>query len=124
MTDSRRVFALAAKRRNLELLADALVDEGYTVERMTSHDEATRLLELERHRCPDLAVVDVDGFSQTVLTLVEALHARRVPVVVLSRRVSSVLRKRAMEAGALAVLEKPVSRGELSHQLRVLVPQP
>ncbi|EJN60845.1 response regulator [Halogranum rubrum] len=121
MTDAPVVLALAAKQRNLELLTDALTGEGYAVERTTSHAEATRLLERPRF---DLAVVDVDGFSRAILTVVEALHARQVPVVVLSRRVSSALRKRAMEAGALVILEKPVPRGELSHQLRVLVPKP
>lgn len=121
MTDAPTVLALASKSRNLELLTDALADEGYVVERTTSHTEATQLLERPQF---DLAVVDIDGFSRAILTVVETLHAQQVPVIVLSRRVSSVLRKRAMEAGALVVLEKPVPRGELSHQLRVLVPKP
>ncbi|SEO45908.1 Response regulator receiver domain-containing protein [Halogranum amylolyticum] len=117
MSDHRTVVVLAVNPRNRELLAAAL-DDGYTVERFSD-------LSCVERRLDDgigLAVVDVDGFDRSVLSVVESFHTRGTPVVVLSRRVSSVLRRRAMDAGALVVLEKPVSRAELTHRVQMLLP--
>lgn len=119
MSDHPPVFTIASNPRNLELLTDALEGDGYTVESVSELSTATDRLD-DRF---GLAVVDVDGFPHSVLSLVETFHERGTPVVVLSRRVSSVLRRRAMDAGALVVLEKPVSRGELTHRLRILLPR-
>lgn len=120
MSESPTVFVLASNSRNLELLADALERDGYAVVSASTFSDADERVDDDF----ELAVVDVDGFSRAVLALVEDLHAKGTPAVVLSRQVSSVLRRRAMNAGALAVLEKPVARGELSHRLNVLRPAP
>jgi DNA-binding response OmpR family regulator len=114
------VLAVASNRRNLELLTETLEHDGYPVEAVADLAAGRELLDSGL----GVAVVDVDGFSRAVLTLVEELHGRGTPVVVLSRRVSSVLRQQAMDAGALAVLEKPVTRAELTDRLQVLAPTP
>ena len=118
MNDAVAVLALASNGRNLELLAETLEHDGYLVDAVADLAAGRELLDSGF----GVAVVDVDGFSRAVLTLVEELHGRGTPVVVLSRRVSSVLRRQAMDAGALAVLEKPVTRAELTGRLQVLAP--
>ena len=88
-------------------MAELLALEGYAVD---TASDAYRAAELLDHRRYDLVISDVELPGHGLSTLG---HVRRnrpeTPVILISGLTDETLRRRALESGAFAVLEKPVS---------------
>ncbi|WP_255170226.1 response regulator [Natrononativus amylolyticus] len=105
------ILAISKRERNVELLAELLERLGYRVPVATDMDEFDELLETRDDVA--LVVLDIDGFSKTVLDRCAELKDRGVPALVLTSNDTPAVRERAMSKGARAILEKPVEKAEI-----------
>lgn len=102
------------------LLRSLMEDEGFEVREAESGEHALRLLEDYR---PDIVTMDVhmpgmDGYETTA----RILERYALPVVVVTASADAYAAATAMhalEAGALAVLDKPLGPGEANFEERV-----
>ncbi len=98
---------------DLELLSEILTGAGYRVSTAKSSIEA---LKLAKHGWVDLALVDllmpgIDGYS--LIGLLTRDQMFKAPVLVISGRVEEKDAKRALDAGAVGFIAKPVDRKDL-----------
>ena len=102
------------------LLRSVFEDEGFEVREADSGEQALRLLEGYR---PDIVTMDVhmpgmDGYETTARIL--ELYALPVVVVTASANAyAAATAMRALEAGALAVLDKPLGPGAANFEQRI-----
>ena len=111
------VLVLGRRRRNLELLSELLADE-YRVETVRGMAEFDRLM--ERRDDAALAILDVDGFTESVWQRCEQLYDRDVPMLVLAVSIPPAMREVAMSNGVHTLLEKPVEKADLRASVRGL----
>jgi DNA-binding response OmpR family regulator len=107
---------------------DADVRMGYHVRLKANHyetffaaDSLAGITEARRHQ-PDLIILDLglpcgDGFV-VMERLKTNVYLSVIPVVVVTARDPNPNRERALRAGAMAVLQKPVNNGELLAVIR------
>lgn len=112
-TPQKHILVLEDEPSTLLLLEEILAGAGY---RVTGVDSGTRALKAVRSDPPDLVLSDltvpgIDGFQFTGMLQRDGNFT--APVVVLSGRTSDEDKRRALEAGASAFLNKPVDREKL-----------
>jgi two-component system, cell cycle response regulator DivK len=105
-----------------EALCELLQEWGCSVLQVRNGVEGLRVA---RERHPELVIVDLWPDFAASLQMIEGLRqsrsTQRVPVLILTAAASPGFRRRALEAGCDAYLEKPCHAGELQAQLcRVL----
>ncbi len=105
-----------------DLLGLLLEGEGFTVLYAASAEEALRIAPLQPLSLItiDLELPGIDGW-EFLLRIREVNALAHVPVVVIASLIDSNI---ALASGAAAVLQKPISRGELSASLVRLGVQP
>lgn len=107
---------------NLSLMEAMLVPAGYSV---TLYDSGEKCIEAVPRDAPDIILLDarmpkLDGY-QVVRQLKSDEATRRIPVVMVTSLVEVASRVEAIEAGADALLSKPVATVELLARIRALV---
>ena len=107
-----RVLLVDDERLVLEVLSELLEDLGHTVTCKTSGEEALRSALDEPH---DLVVTDLRMPGMDGLRLLESLREQSldVPVILTTASGGNKTAARALEAGALVCLKKPVSVRDL-----------
>ncbi len=93
-------------------LAEMLADAGYEVVGQATNGE--QAVELVIEHVPDLAILDVKMPVLDGLSAAEKIHERRIcPVIMLTAFSQTELVERARDAGVMAYLVKPFTRGDL-----------
>lgn len=113
------ILALGRQKRNLELLAQMLRNNGYEVEIATSMDEFDDLIELRDDIA--VAILDVDGFTENIWKRCEQLHNRGVSMLILAASIPPRMREEAHSRGVHTLLEKPVDKADLQATIRGLL---
>lgn len=88
---------------------------------VNSFSSATAFLDAELLQHGDCLVLDNHMPGMTGVELVEALRARdiRIPVIMFTGRSDAALKQRAMRAGVLIVLDKPVNEDHLMQAISI-----
>jgi two-component system response regulator FlrC len=96
-----------------ESLGEALADLGWATHLVANGGEAIQILS---DRSLDLVLSDVDMPDLTGFQLLAWMegHPSRPPAILMSARASEALARSAVQAGALALLPKPVPLGRLT----------
>ncbi|WP_227357068.1 response regulator [Haladaptatus salinisoli] len=116
MADRSLVLALGKNERNLQLLAELVDEEGCETYVASTVDEFDAVL--RRRDDVAIAVLDAEGFSETLWKRFESLDTRDVSTVVLTAATPARLRREAISRGVRAILEKPVERADLRATIR------
>lgn len=106
---------------NLSLMEAMLIPAGYCV---TLYDSGEKCIEAIPRDAPDIILIDalmpkLDGY-QVVRQLKADESTRRIPVVMVTSLEGVAARVEAIEAGADAMLSKPVATVELLAKIRAL----
>lgn len=106
-------------------LTEALLNERYEVSLAKSGQQA--LSYLSRMGCPDLILLDIDmpdmdGF-ETLLKLRESENGRSVPVIYLSGLSSPGCEAKALKAGAVDFISKPIQKDVLTARIELRLSQ-
>jgi response regulator NasT len=101
-------------------LAEMLAEEGYAVVGQAADGAAA--VELAEQERPDLVILDVKMPVLDGITAAERIaQARIAPVVILTAFSQRELVERARDAGAMAYLVKPFTRGDLVPAIEIAV---
>ncbi|HAJ37833.1 MAG TPA: response regulator [Chloroflexi bacterium] len=118
-----RLLIVGSNIRNQELLAAFIERLGYTTLRADTLDALTQILDAAQPF--RFALVDVTGFDLAIWECCARLHARDIPLLIISPRQSVAVRRLGYAHGAQAVMEKPLIMRELAdaiHNLLQAVP--
>ncbi len=115
------VLAVNNNHRNLELLEQFLVKNGYAVTSAASLDEFAQAL--QGGESIRLALVDITGFDPSIWEQCKGLHEKGIPFLVVSPRQSNAVRQTGMLRGARDVLVKPLANQELLALMQNLLEQ-
>ena len=114
-----RIFIVDDNPTNLKLASDVLVSEGFAVESARDAEEALRLLERE---LPDLILMDIALPGMDGLTLTRLLKAesrfKNVPIVALTASAMRGDEEKALEAGCMGYITKPINTRTFAQQIR------
>ena len=113
------ILALGRQKRNLELLADMLRNNGYKVKIATSMGDFDNLI--ERRDDIAVAILDVDGFTEDIWMRCTQLHDRGVSMLILAASIPPTMREEAHSRGVHTLLEKPVDKADLQATIRGLL---
>ena len=101
-------------------LAEMLGEEGYDV--IGQAGDGARAVELAQELRPDLVILDVKMPVLDGIAAAERIAEQRIaPVVILTAFSQRELVERARDAGAMAYLVKPFSRGDLVPAIEMAV---
>lgn len=101
-------------------LAEMLTEEGYDV--VGQAGDGARAIELAQELRPDLVILDVKMPVLDGIAAAEAIAGQRIaPVVILTAFSQRDLVERARDAGAMAYLVKPFSKGDLVPAIEMAV---
>lgn len=116
MTSTLHILLVDDDRRITRTLADILALQGYRVSQAASGAEALRLI---RETAFDCALTDISMPGMDGAELVHHIQAAQpgLPVFFMTAYAADETIQRGLEAGAVAVLEKPL---ELQHLLQFL----
>jgi DNA-binding response OmpR family regulator len=113
------ILLIDRNTRNLELLANFLLQQGYVTVRLNNLDAFEQTItELEGVA---LALVDISGFDRSIWAYCQMLSDRDIPFVVISPKQVKAIRQEGRSHGALDVLMKPLVAKELSILIRSLI---
>lgn len=107
-----KLLIVGCNPKNQELLAAFIARLGYASVRADTLTELAQILDNEEPL--RFALVDISGFNQEIWDLCARLHARDIPLLVISPRQSAAVRKLGYEHGAQTVMEKPLAMRELA----------
>ena len=101
-------------------LAEMLAEEGYDV--VGQAGDGVQAIELAEALRPDLVILDVKMPLLDGIAAAERIASRRIaPVVILTAFSQRELVERARDAGAMAYVVKPFSRGDLMPAIEMVV---
>jgi AmiR/NasT family two-component response regulator len=101
-------------------LAEMLTEEGYDV--VGQAGDGARAVELAEELRPDLVILDVKMPVLDGIAAAERIAGKRIaPVVILTAFAQRDLVERARDAGAMAYLVKPFSKGDLVPAIEMAV---
>lgn len=101
-------------------LAEMLAEEGYDV--VGQAGDGVKAVELAEALRPDLVILDVKMPLLDGIAAAERIASRRIaPVVILTAFSQRELVERARDAGAMAYVVKPFSRGDLMPAIEMAV---
>ncbi len=117
-----RILLVDDNPTNLKLASDVLVSEGFAVEAAQDGEQARRLLE---HRLPDLILMDIalpgmDGLTLTRLLKAESRFAQ-IPIVALTASAMRGDEEKALAAGCVGYITKPINIRTFGQQIRTLL---
>lgn len=105
------ILLVNRNQRNLELLAEFLRKEGYTISTAASLEQFDRALAEESN--VGLVLLDIAGFDQSIWQRCELLRSQQRPFLVISPRQSSAIQQASLSHGARGVMIKPLVVKEL-----------
>ncbi|QBQ55916.1 response regulator [Nitrosococcus wardiae] len=105
------IFLVMRKPGNIRVLCQALEGHGYTCTGIS--DKKALEARFEQPLSPDLALVDVSGFGESVWSMCELLQHKDVPFIVLSAKQELGLSSQTLRYGAASILEKPIVKTSL-----------
>jgi CheY-like chemotaxis protein len=117
-----RILIVDDNATNLKLASDVLVSDGFAVESAQDAEEARMLLE---QRLPDLILMDIalpgmDGLTLTRLLKAESRFAQ-IPIVALTASAMRGDEEKALAAGCVGYITKPINTRTLGLQIRTLL---
>ncbi len=98
-------------QRNLQLLSDALVEEGYATIAVSSYEEFDQFL--SQQYAIDGGLIDIAGFDQRIWERCEQLREAKIPFLVFSPKQSAAIQQASLSHGARGVMVKPLVLKEL-----------
>ena len=114
-----RILIVDDHPANLKLAADVLRSEGFGVETAQDADEARSILE---QRVPDLILMDIAMPGMDGLTLTRLLKAQsrygEVPIVALTASAMRGDEAKALAAGCVGYIVKPIDTRAFGQQVR------
>lgn len=113
------ILAVDSNRGNLELLAQAVEQEGYTMRTASSLAELDQAIQGKEKIA--LALIDLSGFDRSVWEHCEQLQNAKIPYIIISPQRSPTVQKDSMRHGARGVLIKPAGAKELVEYIRTLL---
>ena len=113
------ILAVDRNHRNLELLSQFLVREGYQTRPAATLEEFDQAL--AEANGIGLALVDIAGFDRAIWERCEELRHHKIPFLVLSPRQSAAIQQASLTHGARGVLIKPLVVRELLGLIRSLL---
>jgi DNA-binding response OmpR family regulator len=121
VTDAPKPLILAVdrNRRNLELLTQVLVQQGYQVLAKISLEEVEETLNATT--TIKLALVDISGFDASIWSLCQRLREEGIPFLVISPRQQAAVQQTSIAHGALGLLGKPLIMREFLQLIRDLL---
>jgi CheY-like chemotaxis protein len=105
------ILLIMRKPGNIRVLDEALQNYGHSCAGADSCESLERVLGQDLP--PDLALVDVTGFGETIWRMCEKLQHKNIPFIVLSAKRELELSSKTLSYGATSVLEKPVVKASL-----------
>ncbi len=121
MPPSPRTVLIAEDEALIRMdLAEMLTEEGYDV--VGQAGDGARAIELAEELRPDLVILDVKMPVLDGIAAAERIAGQRIaPVVILTAFAQRELVERARDAGAMAYLVKPFSKGDLVPAIEMAV---
>jgi DNA-binding response OmpR family regulator len=119
MKATSMILAVDHNHRNLELLSQFLVREGYQTRPAATLEEFDQAL--AEANGIGLALVDIAGFDRAIWERCEELRHHKIPFLVLSPRQSAAIQQASLTHGARGVLIKPLVVRELLGLIRSLL---
>jgi len=119
MNTAALILVVNSNRRNLELLGQFLVKNGYTVVSAASLDEFDQVL--QRTEPVRLALVDITDFDSKIWERCESLRKKDIPFLIVSPRYISAIQQESIKHGARGILVKPLVSQELLSLMRSLL---
>ncbi len=111
-TDGDKLLIVGSNPQNQELLTVFIARLGYESVRADTLDALTHFLDSgEPLR---FALVDITGFDQTIWERCARLHARDIPLLIISPRQSATVRQLGYAHGAQTIMEKPLEMRALA----------
>lgn len=101
---------------NQELLVEFIHKLGYTTVRSDTLESLDRLLDQPLDVV--FALVDITGFDSGIWSRCARLHQMDIPLLLISPKQGTALKKLGLANGAQAILEKPVGMRELADLIR------
>lgn len=98
-------------QRNLQLLSDFLVKEGYATITVGSYEAFDQVL--SQQFSIDGGMIDIAGFDQHIWERCEQLREARIPFLVFSPKQSAAIQQASLSHGAKGVMVKPLILKEL-----------
>lgn len=98
------------KPGNIRVLSQALEAHQYACVGAADQQSLETIL---HSSSPDLALVDVSGFGESVWLMCEILQRRNVPFIVLSAKQELDVSSRTLSYGAVSILQKPIVKASL-----------
>jgi two-component system sensor histidine kinase/response regulator len=119
-TRSGRILVVEDDKVNQSLLVAALSRRGFSTFVANDGDEAVRLASRDSFDAilMDIRMPERDGFDATVRIRSLSGRVSTIPIIALTGLKGPMVRKRCVEAGFTAVLEKPVNLDRLGATLR------
>lgn len=106
-----QILLLMRKPGNVRVLSQALAAHRYACVGAGDREMLETLL--QNGAAPDLALVDVSGFGESVWSMCEILQHRNVPFIVLSAKQELGMSSRTLSYGAISILQKPIAKASL-----------
>lgn len=112
------ILTVDRNKRNLELLAQFLLKEGYEIVPVSSLEDFDQILADDLTF--NLALVDITGFDRGIWDYCEQLSAKGIPLLVISLPQGNRIQEESITHGAQGVLFKPLAIKELSGLIRTM----
>jgi CheY-like chemotaxis protein len=121
---SARILVVDDNPLNLALASYILKSVGYVVEEAVDADDAQKLL---KETMPDLILVDIGLPGMDGLTLTRQLKAderlKDIPIVALTASAIQEDEQKALLAGCVGYITKPINMGQFSQQVAAFLHQ-
>jgi DNA-binding response OmpR family regulator len=105
------ILLVVRKPGNIRVLSQTLESHEYTCTGVRDKEALEALFKQSPY--PDLALVDVSGFGESVWSMCELLQHKNVPFIVLSAKQELSLSSRTLSYGAASILQKPIIKTSL-----------
>lgn len=112
MAAPNRLLIVGSNAKNQDLLATFIDRLGYAILRADTLEALTQIL--DEAQPLRFALVDITGFDPAVWECCARLHARDIPLLIISPRQSAAVRKLGYAHGAQTIMEKPLVMRELA----------
>ena len=111
MSTSQSILLVACNQRNLDLLSQVLIKNGYVTDTAKDLAAVERIVETAVQY--DLAMVDIAGFSHDVWNYCEKIASKNIPLLVIAPQKGQHVQHESLARGARGVLYKPLVVKEL-----------
>lgn len=100
------ILVLDRNQRNLELLAQFLSREKYSVIPVSTLEEFEQIVISSQPI--QLVIIDISGFDRNIWVGCEKLRQNNIPFLVISPRQSAAIQQESLSHGASIILVKPL----------------